>query len=70
MEYKNFLIAFFLINSIFWGLGDHHTHCDLASKFGITECPPHYIHVYLIGLSCFIITLYLVQGNAGFTLKK
>ena len=65
MEYKNLLVAFFLINAVFWGLMPHSTHCEFVSKLGITTCPPHYIHVYILGLGSFIMALYLLQGNTG-----
>lgn len=66
--YKNFLIAFLLLNAIFWSMASHQTHCELISKVGITQCPPHWIHVYVIGLGSFLIAIYLIQGNAGFKL--
>lgn len=62
--YKNILVIFFLLNALFWGLASHSQHCSLASKLGIKKCPPHWIHVYVMGLGSFLITLYLVQGNA------
>jgi len=62
--YKNILVIFFLLNALFWGLASHSQHCSLASNLGIKKCPPHWIHVYVMGLGSFLITLYLVQGNA------
>lgn len=62
---KNLLTLFFLANALFWGLASHKQHCKLASMFGMKKCPPHWIHVYVMGLGSFMVTLYLVQGKAG-----
>lgn len=62
---KNLLTLFFLVNALFWGLASHKQHCKLASMFGMKKCPPHWIHVYVMGLGSFMVTLYLVQGKAG-----
>lgn len=62
---KNLLTLFFLVNALFWGLASHKQHCKLASVFGMKKCPPHWIHVYVMGLGSFILTLYLAQGKAG-----
>lgn len=59
------LILFFLANAIFWGLFPHSEHCKIASKLGIKKCPPHWIHVYVMGLGSFIVSLYLKNGKAG-----
>ena len=61
---KNIMIIFFLLNALFWGLASHSQHCKLASSLGVKSCPPHWIHVYVMGLGSFIATLYLVQGTA------
>jgi len=37
----------------------------VAAKMGIKKCPPHWIHVYVMGLGSFIVALYLKQGRAG-----
>ena len=63
--FKNLLVLFFLVNAIFWGLASHKQHCKVASMMGIKKCPPHWIHVYVMGLGSFLVTLYLVQGKAG-----
>ena len=62
---KNLLVLFFLLNALFWGMASHKQHCKVASVFGMKKCPPHWIHVYVIGLGSFIASLYLVQGSAG-----
>jgi len=62
---KNLLVLFFLLNALFWGMASHKQHCKVASSFGMKTCPPHWIHVYVMGLGSFIVSLYLVQGSAG-----
>lgn len=62
---KNLLVLFFLLNALFWGMASHKQHCKVASLFGMKKCPPHWIHVYVMGLGSFIVSLYLVQGSAG-----
>ena len=62
---KNLLVVFFLLNALFWGMASHKQHCKVASLFGMKKCPPHWIHVYVMGLGSFIASLYLVQGSAG-----
>ncbi len=63
---KKVLIVFLLINALFWGLFPHSKHCKVASMIGISNCPAHWIHVYVMGLGSFVAALYLVQGDAGF----
>ena len=63
--FKNLLVLFFLVNAIFWGLASHKQHCKVASMMGVKKCPPHCIHVYVMVLGSFLVTLYLVQGKAG-----
>ena len=63
---KQLFILFFLVNALFWGLATHKQHCNLASMIGMKTCPPHWIHVYIMGLGSFIVALYLRQGTAGF----
>ena len=61
----NVLALFFLLNALFWGLANHKLHCKVASMIGVKKCPPHWIHVYVMGLGSFIVTLALVQWRAG-----
>ena len=63
--FRNLLVLFFLVNALFWGLASHKQHCKVASMMGVKKCPPHWIHVYVMGLGSFLVTLYLVQGKAG-----
>ena len=62
---KDILFLFFLANAVFWGFASHTQHCKLASMVNIKKCPPHWIHVYIMGLGSFIVALYLKQGTAG-----
>lgn len=62
---KDLLVLFLVVNSLFWGLASHKQHCSVASKFGMKKCPPHWIHVYIMGLGSFVLALFLVQGSAG-----
>jgi hypothetical protein len=59
------LFLFFIVNALFWGFATHGQHCMVAAKMGIKKCPPHWIHVYVMGLGSFIVALYLKQGRAG-----
>jgi hypothetical protein len=59
------LLLFFVVNALFWGMASHKEHCKFASIFGMKKCPPHWVHVYIMGLGSFIVSLYLVQGRAG-----
>ena len=56
----NLITTFFVINAIFWGLAGHGKHCALASIFGMTTCPPHYIHISM-GIVSFLIAVYIQQ---------
>lgn len=62
---KNILVLFFLVNALFWGLASHKSHCKVAKMFGMNNCPPHWIHVYVMGLGSFLVALVLSQGTAG-----
>ena len=63
---KKVFILFLVINALFWGLFPHSKHCQVASMLGFVKCPPHWIHVYVMGLGSFVLALYLEQGDAGF----
>ena len=58
-------ILFLVVNALFWGLATHSQHCNLAAMFGMKKCPPHWVHVWVMGLGSFILALYLRQGSAG-----
>ena len=50
--------AFCVVNGLFWGFASHEQHCNLASSFGVSKCPPHWVHVW-------IMALFSHQGSAG-----
>ena len=62
---QNIIVVLLILNSLFWGLASHKQHCALASKFGIKKCPPHWVHVYVMGLGSFFLALVVSQGKAG-----
>jgi hypothetical protein len=62
---KQLLVAFFLLNAVFWGLFPHSMHCKVASDLGVKKCAPHWMHVYVFGLLSFVLALYFKQGTAG-----
>jgi len=61
---KMLLVGFLLLNALFWGLGAHSQHCELAGLFGMaaTDCPPHYVHL-MMGLAFFCATVYVQQKS-------
>lgn len=61
MDFKSIFALFLLLNALFWGLFTHKTHCQFVSYFGITNCPPHWIHVFVMGLGSFILALFVQQ---------
>ena len=48
-----FVTAFLLINAVFWGLGSHRTHCSVAAAMGVSNCPPHWVHL-ILGAASFV----------------
>ena len=60
---KLILVAFLLVNALFWGLANHSQHCALADAVGMgADCPPHYIHL-MMGLAFFCATIYVQQKS-------
>ena len=60
--FKKLVVLFFVLNALFWGLANHSQHCSLASMFGMTTCPPHYIHL-LMGIVSFVVAVYIQQRD-------
>jgi hypothetical protein len=56
------LAAFLLLNAVFWGLGNHHTHCIVAASLGVKSCPPHWTHI-AFGLASFVGAIVVCQWN-------
>jgi hypothetical protein len=59
ISWTNVLVAFLLINAVFWGLGHHDLHCQALSKVGV-GCVDHKYHVVL-GIICFVAAAYVQQ---------
>lgn len=57
---KYFLVAFLVVNAIFWGLFPHHIHCMLVASFGLKKCPGHWIHITL-GFVFFALAVLVAQ---------
>jgi len=55
---SSIVVLLLVLNALFWGLASHSQHCNLASVFGITNCPPHYIHL-LMGLVFYLTAVYI-----------
>ncbi len=62
---NHLLVCLLVLNAIFWGLFPHSAHCKIANSVGMKKCPPHWIHVYVMGLGSFVLALFLKQGKAG-----
>jgi hypothetical protein len=55
----NVVTALFLVNALFWGLGSHSQHCEIAKIFGI-KCIQHNYHLTM-GVVFFLATVTLVH---------
>ena len=58
----NIVIAFLIVNAIFWGLFPHTAHCKFVANFGITECPQHWVHL-LTGLIAYLSAVWLKNST-------
>lgn len=56
----NIIVIFLVINALFWSLFTHKQHCELAKMFGMTQCPPHWLHINL-GIVFFILAIVIQQ---------
>jgi hypothetical protein len=63
--FNNLFILFCLLNVLFWGFFSHKEHCKLASKLGVKQCPPHWVHVYVMAPIFLLLALYAHQGSSG-----
>lgn len=66
MDLKFFIVSFLLINACFWGLFSHKTHCEVAAFFGVKQCPPHWVHVYVMGILSFVLAISIQQNYLKF----
>lgn len=56
---KYALLAFLLVNAVFWGLAPHAIHCKVSGYlFMGLPCIPHWIH-QSIGAACMILLIVL-----------
>jgi hypothetical protein len=56
------IVLILVLNAIFWSLFTHEQHCKVASMFGLTQCPPHWLHLSF-GLVFFILAIVIQQRN-------
>ena len=66
-----FLLAFLVLNALFWGLFHHATHCALVATLapGIT-CPPHWVHL-IMGVVSYLASVYIAQrGYINYLLNR
>ena len=59
---KELIIAFLILNSLFWSLMPHSIHCDVMSKITTMKCPPHIFHL-LFGLGSFLLAVCVAQSD-------
>jgi len=57
----NVVTGLFLVNALFWGLGNHRQHCDLAKRVGV-KCVSHNYHM-MMGVVFFLATMTLVHRH-------
>lgn len=58
------LVAFLLVNALFWGLASHSQHCSFVEMFGMSRsnCPPHYVHLTM-GVLFYLGAVYVQQKD-------
>ena len=59
---RELLIAFLILNSLFWGLMPHSVHCELVAKFTSSPCPSHMVHL-IIAIVSFILAVAVAQTD-------
>ncbi len=60
------LFLLFLGSAMFFGLFPHSQHCAVFEYLNFSQCPPHWFHVYVLGLGSFAGALFMRNGTAGF----
>jgi hypothetical protein len=60
---KSLIVAFLLVNALFWGLATHGAHCRLGSSLGIRYCVQHKYHM-VFGILAFVAAVF-VQHSHG-----
>lgn len=58
--FKSLVLAFLVLNAILWGLYPHSVHCNIASAFGVTNCPSHWVHIST-GVVFFLLAVVVAQ---------
>jgi hypothetical protein len=53
---RELIIAFLVINAVFWGLFPHRVHCAVVKTLGVASCPPHALHLAM-GLASFVVAM-------------
>ena len=56
------IIAFFALNALFWGLFPHSKHCAFVALFGVSNCPPHALHI-MMGILFFVAAVLIAQWD-------
>ena len=56
------ILVFLLVNAVYWGLFPHATHCKLITSLGVSNCPPHWVHL-IIGLFSYLTAMWLEQSS-------
>ena len=51
------LVIFFALNALFWGLASHSKHCAIVPG---SKCLPHWAHIG-IGFACFALAVFFAQ---------
>lgn len=65
--YQKILLAFLVLNALFWGLASHSRHCKVASMISSGSCPPHWVHLTM-GLIFYMLAVYVQQKKYIHTL--
>lgn len=60
MLWKTLLVIFLAVNALFWGLADHGSHCNVARMLGVSNCPPHWVHL-TTGVVAYLLALVVAQ---------
>lgn len=58
--FKSLVLAFLVLNAIFWGLYPHSAHCNVAAALGVTNCPSHWLHI-ATGVVFFLLAVVVAQ---------
>ena len=67
-QMKYVLLAFLVMNALFWGLFPHSAHCQVISKLSSVlkmsiQCPEHKVHL-MMGIIFYVLAVYFVQKES------